>query len=247
MSIRRGGYQAGDVSPSMTTGAEQVLPQRPTVGRRGSPPARGSERAWRGRSRTCCWWPSRCSPSCGPGPVQATLWPLACAAAGASAVLLIPVALVLGGAQPRVARRGLDGVLGRRVAAAGHRAAGSGRGASLLAGCGIGFATWLVLVCRGGTVPPRAGRVGTARGVAALVGTAARGRRQHRAADAVDGLARRARARRHARGARMAGRARVDACAWRAGCAMDGQGGAGRCSDEDVGTASPGGTTSAAA
>ena len=33
-----------------------------------------------------------------PGPVQAALWPLACAAAGASAALLIPVALVLGGA-----------------------------------------------------------------------------------------------------------------------------------------------------
>ena len=32
-----------------------------------------------------------------PGPVQAALWPLACAAAGTSAVLLIPVVLVLGG------------------------------------------------------------------------------------------------------------------------------------------------------
>ena len=50
-------------------------------------------------------------------------------------------------------------------------------GASLLAGCGLGFATWLFLVCRGGTVPPRAGRVGRRAGVAALVGYGARGRR----------------------------------------------------------------------
>jgi len=45
-------------------------------------------------------------------------------------------------------------------------------GASLLAGCGMGFAAWLYLVCRGETVPRRSGRVGRRAGVAALVGTA---------------------------------------------------------------------------
>jgi hypothetical protein len=107
-----------------------------------------------------------------PGPVQATLWPLACAAAGASAVLLIPMVLVLGGGSLvslGVASMAFSAVaflmliIGLLTPAAG---------ASLLAGCGIGFATWLFLVCRGANVPPRAGRVGRRAAVAALVGTA---------------------------------------------------------------------------
>ena len=110
-----------------------------------------------------------------PDPVQATLWPLACAAAGVSASLLIPVALVLGGAS--VVSLGVASMAFSAVAwlllATGLLAPAAG--APLLAGCGMGVATWLFLVCRRGAeiVPRRAGRVGRRAGVAALVGTAA--------------------------------------------------------------------------
>ncbi len=107
-----------------------------------------------------------------PGPVQAALWPLACTAAGASAALLIPVALVLGGASVvalGVASMGFSAVAWLLLAT-GQLALAAG--ASLLAGCGLGVALWLVLVCRREGVPSRAGRVGRRAGVAALVGTA---------------------------------------------------------------------------
>jgi hypothetical protein len=107
-----------------------------------------------------------------PGPVQATLWPLACAAAGTSAVLLIPMVLVLGGGS--LVSLGVASMAFSAVAflmlMTGLLAPTAG--ASLLAGCGIGFATWLFLVCRGANVPTRAGRVGRRAGMAALVGTA---------------------------------------------------------------------------
>jgi hypothetical protein len=110
-----------------------------------------------------------------PGPVQATFWPLACVAAGASAALLIPVALVLGGASVVSL-----GVASMAFSAAAWLLLATGllapaTGAPLLAGCGLGFATWLFLVCRRGTeiVPPRAGRVGRRAAVAALAGTVA--------------------------------------------------------------------------
>jgi hypothetical protein len=107
-----------------------------------------------------------------PGPVQAALWPLACAAAGTSAALLIPVAFVLGGAS--IVALGVAAMmiscLVWALLAAGLLATASG--ASLLIGSGLGFATWLILVCRGETVPPRAARVGRRAGVAALAGTA---------------------------------------------------------------------------
>jgi hypothetical protein len=107
-----------------------------------------------------------------PSAVQAALWPLACAAAGVSAASLIPVALVLGGASVvvlGVASMALSAVLWLLLAT-GLLAWSTG--ASLLAGCGLGLAAWLILVCRGGTVPPRAARVGRRAGIAALVGTA---------------------------------------------------------------------------
>ncbi len=107
-----------------------------------------------------------------PGPVQAALWPLACMAAGTSAALLIPVALVLGGASVvslGVASMAFSAVTWLLLATGQLTPA---TGAALLAGCGLGFALWLVLVCRQETVPPRAGRVGRRAGVAALVGTA---------------------------------------------------------------------------
>jgi len=108
-----------------------------------------------------------------PGPVQAALFPLACAAAGASAVLLIPLVLYLGGGS--LVSLGVASMAFSAVALlmllTGLLAPAAG--ASLLAGCGMGFATWLYLVCRGETVPPRSGRVGRRAGLAALVGTAA--------------------------------------------------------------------------
>jgi len=107
-----------------------------------------------------------------PGAVQAALWPLACLAAAASAALLIPVALVLGGGSIvalGVASMALSAVLWLLLAT-GLLAWSTG--ASLLAGCGLGLAAWLVLVCRVGAVPPRAARVGRRAGIAALVGTA---------------------------------------------------------------------------
>ena len=99
--------------------------------------------------------------------------PLACAAAGASAALLIPVALVLGGASVVTL-----GVASMAFSATAWLLLATGLlptpvGASLLAGCGLGFATWLFLVCHRDTVPPRASRVGRRAAVAALVGTAA--------------------------------------------------------------------------
>jgi hypothetical protein len=107
-----------------------------------------------------------------PGPVQAALWPLACATAGASAVLLVPLVLVLGGGS--LVSLGVASTAFSAVAflmlLTGMLAPTAG--ASLLAGCGIGFAAWLFLVCRGETVPRRAARVGRRVGVAALVGTA---------------------------------------------------------------------------
>jgi hypothetical protein len=107
-----------------------------------------------------------------PGPVQAMLWPIACVAAGTSAVLLIPVALVLGGGS--VASLGVASMAFSAIAflllATGLLAPSAG--ASLLAGCGMAFAAWLFLVCRGENVPSRAGRVGRRAGAAALVGTA---------------------------------------------------------------------------
>jgi hypothetical protein len=108
-----------------------------------------------------------------PGPVQAALWPLACAAAGTSAVLLIPLVLALGGGS--LVSLGVASMAFSAVAllmlVTGLLAPAAG--ASLLAGCGMAFATWLYLVCRGETVPRRSGRVGRRAGVAALVGTAA--------------------------------------------------------------------------
>jgi hypothetical protein len=110
-----------------------------------------------------------------PGPVQATLWPLGCVAAGTSAALLIPMALVLGEAS--IVSLGVASMAFSATAwlllSTGLLA--TGVGAPLLAGCGMGLATWLFLVCRRGTeiVPPRAGRVGRRAGAAALVGTAA--------------------------------------------------------------------------
>jgi hypothetical protein len=107
-----------------------------------------------------------------PGPVQAALWPLACAAAAASAVLLIPLVLYLGGGS--LVSLGVASMAFSAVALlmllTGLLAPAAG--ASLLAGCGMGFATWLYLVCRGEAVPRRSGRVGRRAGVAALVGTA---------------------------------------------------------------------------
>jgi hypothetical protein len=108
-----------------------------------------------------------------PGPAQSTLWPLAWAAAGASAVLLVPVVLVLGGGSSLVSL----GVASLAFSAVAFLMLITGllaptAGASLLAGCGMGFATWLYLVCRGENVPPRAARVGRRAGLAALVGTA---------------------------------------------------------------------------
>ena len=108
-----------------------------------------------------------------PGPVQATLWPITCAAAGTSAALLIPIALVLGGGS--VVPLGVASMAFSTIAwlllATGLLAPTVG--ASLLAGCGMGLAAWLFLVCRGENVPPRAGRVGRRAGAAALAGTAA--------------------------------------------------------------------------
>src|SRR5689334_4761784 len=107
-----------------------------------------------------------------PGPVQATLWPLACAAAGTSALLLIPLVLFLGGGSLVSL-----GVASMAFSAVAFLMLITGlltprAGGSLLAGCGLGFAAWLFLVCRGGNLPPRAARVGRRASVAALVGTA---------------------------------------------------------------------------
>jgi hypothetical protein len=107
-----------------------------------------------------------------PGPAQAALWPLACAAAGTSAILLIPLVLFLGGGSLVSL-----GVASMAFSAVAFLMLITGlltptAGASLLAGCGLGFAAWLFLVCRGGSVPPRAARVGRRAAVAALVGTA---------------------------------------------------------------------------
>jgi hypothetical protein len=108
-----------------------------------------------------------------PGPVQSALWPLACVAAGTSAALLVPLALVLGGAGVvalGVASMALSALVWLLLATGLLTWA---TGGSLLAGSGMGLATWLVLVCRrGGAVPPRAARVGRRAGVAALAGTA---------------------------------------------------------------------------
>jgi len=108
-----------------------------------------------------------------PGPVQAALWPLGLATAGVSAVLLIPLVLYLGGGS--LVSLGVASMAFSAVALlmmlTGLLAPVAG--ASLLAGCGMGFAAWLYLVCRGETVPRRSGRVGRRAGVAALVGTAA--------------------------------------------------------------------------
>ena len=238
-----GGYQAGRPVPlpSMTTGAGQVLPSRPTTERRGSPPARGSERAWRGRSPTCCWWPTRCSPSCGRGPCRPRSGRSPAPPRAPARSLLIPVVLVLGGGS--LVSLGVASMAFSAVAflmlITGLLAPAAG--ASLLAGCGIGFATWLFLVCRGGNVPPRAGRVGRRAGVAALVGTALLAAGTSRC---------RPRRRPGSRCSCSAASPRCwagwpcprGACAWRAGCARTGRAAPG--GTTRTGTASPGGTTS---
>ena len=94
-----GGYQAGRPVPlpSMTTGAGQVLPQ-PTDDRAARLAARaGFGAGVAGALANMLLVAYAVLAFVRPGPVQAALWPLACAAAGASAVLLIPVVLVLGG------------------------------------------------------------------------------------------------------------------------------------------------------
>jgi hypothetical protein len=132
------------------------------------------------------------------------------AAAGASAVLLIPMVLYLGGGS--LVSLGVASMAFSAVALpdADHRAAGAEAGARRCwPGCGIGFATWLFLVCRGETC--RRGRAGWA-GARAWRRWSAR--RPWRAGTSCcrprRPLARGARARRRARRAGVAGRARVD-------------------------------------
>ena len=152
---------------------DQVLPRlAPGPARVAARASFGGGRHLRSAARTCWCWRSPCSGSCGRAPFQAALWPLACAAAGISAALLVPVALVLGGASIVAL-----GVASMAISALVWLLLATGPltwvvGGSLLAGSGLGLAAWLILVCRDGTVPPRAGRVGRRAGVAALAGTA---------------------------------------------------------------------------
>ena len=130
----------------MTTGAEQVLPQ-PTDDRAARLAARaGFGAGVAGALANMLLVAYAVLAFVRPGPVQAALWPLACAAAGTSAVLLIPVVLVLGGGS--LVSLGVASMAFSAVAflmlITGLLAPTAG--ASLLAGCGIGFATWLFLV-----------------------------------------------------------------------------------------------------
>jgi hypothetical protein len=157
----------------MTTGAEQVLPQA-TDDRAARLAARaGLGAGVAGALANMLLVAYAVLAFVRPGPVQAALWPLACAAAAASAVLLIPLVLYLGGGS--LVSLGVASMAFSAVALlmllTGLLAPAAG--ASLLAGCGMGFATWLYLVCRGEAVPRRSARVGRRAGVAALVGTAA--------------------------------------------------------------------------
>ena len=155
----------------MTTGSDQVLP------RLAAGPARVAARASFGAGVTGALANMLVLAFAvlgvvRPGPVQAALWPLACAAAGTSAALLVPVALALGGASIvalGVASMAISTLVWVLLATGLLTWAAGG---SLLAGSGLGLAAWLILVCRDGTVPPRAGRVGRRAGVAALAGTA---------------------------------------------------------------------------
>ena len=237
-----GGYQAGRPVPlpSMTTGAGQVLPQ-PTDDRAARLAARaGFGAGVAGALANMLLVAFAVLAFARPGPVQAALWPLACAAAGTSAVLLIPVVLVLGGAS--VVSLGVASMAFSAVAflmlVTGLLAPTAG--ASLLAGCGLGLRDLAVpgvprreRAAAGRARRPARRRGGAGRDGARWPQATSRCRPSSTAwlavlvlggVPAVLGLA---------------GRARVDPARGR-WLRQDGQGGAGRY-DEDGRTASPGG------
>jgi hypothetical protein len=154
----------------MTTGADQVLPQR--AGGLGRLAARASVGSGvTGALANTLLLAFVVLAYVRPSALQATLWPLACLSAGASALLLVPVALVLGGSST-----GALGVASMAFSAVTWLLLATGVltpavGASLLVGCALGLSAWLVLACQRHTVPPRASRVGRRAGVAAFAGT----------------------------------------------------------------------------